>query len=57
MAGLYFPDARVHLSVTDTNVHKLDAKLGIDPMELLRLIMGKVGRVPRRLKPVAARAR
>jgi transcriptional regulator with XRE-family HTH domain len=25
----------------DTNVHKLGAKLGIDPMELLRMINGK----------------
>jgi transcriptional regulator with XRE-family HTH domain len=26
----------------DTNVHKLGAKLGIDPMELLRMVNGKV---------------
>jgi transcriptional regulator with XRE-family HTH domain len=26
----------------DTNVHKLGEKLGIDPMELLRMINGKV---------------
>jgi transcriptional regulator with XRE-family HTH domain len=26
----------------DTNVHNLGAKLGIDPMELLRMINGKV---------------
>jgi hypothetical protein len=26
----------------DTNVHKLGAKLGIDPAELLRMINGKV---------------
>jgi hypothetical protein len=25
----------------DTNVHKLGAKLGIDPAELLRMISGK----------------
>ena len=25
----------------DTNVHKLGAKLGIDPMELLRMMNGK----------------
>jgi hypothetical protein len=27
----------------DTNVHKLGAKLGMDPMELLRMINGKGG--------------
>jgi hypothetical protein len=26
----------------DTNLHKLGAKLGIDPMELLHMINGKV---------------
>jgi transcriptional regulator with XRE-family HTH domain len=26
----------------DTNVHKLGAKLGVDPTELLRMINGKV---------------
>ena len=26
----------------DTNVHKLGAKLGIEPMELLKMINGKV---------------
>jgi hypothetical protein len=45
------PDPKVYefskhigaLCVTrDTNVHKLGAKLGVDPAELLRMINGKV---------------
>jgi hypothetical protein len=38
----------------DTNLHKLGAKLGIDPMELLRMINGTVRR-PRRSSPGLAK--